>query len=56
MHKTDAERWRHDHVFAQDRVRPGESRTLLVVVITATMPMMMPSVVRMPRVRLVQFR
>ena len=37
MHKTDAERWRHDHVFAQDRVRPGESRTLLVVVITATM-------------------
>ena len=37
MHKTDAERWQHDHVFAQDRVRPGESRTLLVVVITATM-------------------
>ena len=37
MHKTDAERWEHDHVFAQDRVRPGESRTLLVVVITATM-------------------
>jgi cation diffusion facilitator family transporter len=37
MHKTDAERWQHDHVYAQDRVRPGESRTLLVVVITATM-------------------
>jgi cation diffusion facilitator family transporter len=37
MHKTDAERWQHDHVFAQDRVRPGESRTLLVVAITATM-------------------
>ena len=37
MHKTDAERRQHDHVFAQDRVRPGESRTLLVVVITATM-------------------
>jgi cation diffusion facilitator family transporter len=37
MPKTDAEGWQHDHVFAQDRVRPGESRTLLVVVITATM-------------------
>jgi len=37
MHNTDTERWQHDHVFAQDRVRPGESRTLLVVVITATM-------------------
>ena len=37
MHKTDAERWQHDHVFAQDRVRPGERRTLLVVAITATM-------------------
>jgi cation diffusion facilitator family transporter len=37
MHTRDTESWRHDHVFAQDRVRPGESRTLLVVVITATM-------------------
>ncbi|HSN52322.1 MAG TPA: CDF family Co(II)/Ni(II) efflux transporter DmeF [Woeseiaceae bacterium] len=37
MHETGTERWQHDHVFAQDRVRPGESRTLLVVVITATM-------------------
>jgi len=37
MHTRDTERWQHDHVFAQDRVRPGESRTLLVVVITATM-------------------
>lgn len=37
MHRTGTERWQHDHVFAQDRVRPGESRTLLVVVITATM-------------------
>jgi cation diffusion facilitator family transporter len=27
----------HSHVFNQDRKRPGESRTLLVVVITATM-------------------
>jgi cation diffusion facilitator family transporter len=37
MHETDTERRQHDHVFAQDKVRPGESRTLLVVVITATM-------------------
>ena len=27
----------HSHVFGQDHKRPGESRTLLVVVITATM-------------------
>lgn len=37
MHTRDTESWQHDHVFAQDRVRPGESRTLFVVVITATM-------------------
>ena len=37
MHKTNTEHWQHDHVFAQDRVRPGERRTLLVVAITATM-------------------
>jgi hypothetical protein len=27
----------HDHVFAQDRERPGEKRTLIVVLITAVM-------------------
>jgi cation diffusion facilitator family transporter len=37
MHSKDTTRWRHDHVFAQDRVRPGEKRTLIVVAITATM-------------------
>ena len=37
MHTRDTESWRHDHVFAQDRVRPGEKRTLIVVLITATM-------------------
>ena len=37
MHTRDSERWQHDHVFAQDRVRPGEMRTLIVVGITATM-------------------
>ena len=29
--------WRHDHSFGQDRRRPGERRTQLVIVITATM-------------------
>jgi cation diffusion facilitator family transporter len=37
MHTQDTGRWQHDHVFAQDRVRPGEKRTLIVVAITATM-------------------
>jgi cation diffusion facilitator family transporter len=37
MHSRDTESWQHDHVFAQDRVRPGEKRTLIVVLITATM-------------------
>ena len=37
MHTRNTDRWRHDHVFAQDRVRPGEKRTLIVVAITATM-------------------
>lgn len=27
MHSKDTKRWQHDHVFAQDRVRPGEIRT-----------------------------
>jgi cation diffusion facilitator family transporter len=29
--------WQHDHVFDQDRKRPGEKRTLLVVLMTAVM-------------------
>ena len=29
--------WRHEHSFGQDRRRPGESRTRLVIAITATM-------------------
>ena len=29
--------WRHEHSFGQDRRRPGESRTQLVIAITATM-------------------
>ena len=37
MHTRDTGSWQHDHVFSQDRVRPGEKRTLIVVLITATM-------------------
>jgi cation diffusion facilitator family transporter len=29
--------WQHDHIFGQDKVRPGERRTLWVIFITATM-------------------
>jgi cation diffusion facilitator family transporter len=35
MHLKALDRWQHDHSFGQDRVRAGERRTLLVVVITA---------------------
>lgn len=37
MHTRDSTRWQHEHVFAQDQVRAGEKRTLLVVMITAIM-------------------
>lgn len=37
MHTESLERWRHDHVFDQDIKRAGETRTLLVVAITAAM-------------------
>ncbi len=37
MHNHDIQRWHHDHTFAQDRRRPGESRTLIVIGITAVM-------------------
>ena len=37
MHNHDIENWRHDHTFSQDRRRPGESRTLIVIGITAIM-------------------
>lgn len=35
MHTHDLSSWQHDHVFGQDRVRPGERRTLVVIVLTA---------------------
>jgi cation diffusion facilitator family transporter len=37
MQNDGLARWRHEHSFGQDRRRPGESRTQLVIAITATM-------------------
>ncbi len=35
MHTHDMSPWTHDHVFEQNRARPGERRTLIIVVVTA---------------------
>ncbi|HEB28139.1 MAG TPA: cation transporter [Porticoccus sp.] len=37
MHRDNIQHWHHDHTFAQDQRRPGESRTLIVIAITAVM-------------------
>lgn len=37
MHQDKLERWQHNHSFGQERKRPGENRTLLVIAITSTM-------------------
>ena len=37
MHRHNTQPWQHDPHFAQDRRRPGESRTLIVIAITAVM-------------------
>jgi cation diffusion facilitator family transporter len=37
MQEDTLARWRHDHSFGQDLRRPGESRTRVVIAITATM-------------------
>ena len=37
MHNHNIDDWHHDHTFAQDMRRPGESRTLIVIGITALM-------------------
>lgn len=34
MHTHDISRWHHDHVFGLDEVKPGERRTLIVVLLT----------------------
>ncbi len=35
MHMNDMSPWAHDHLFGQDQARPGERRTLVIVVVTA---------------------
>lgn len=37
MDQTDRPPWEHSHTFGQDRRRPGESRTLLVIALTGVM-------------------
>ena len=37
MHDNNLNRWSHEHTFSQDKRRSGESRTLVVILITATM-------------------
>lgn len=37
MHNDNLKHWHHDHTFAQDLRKPGESRTLIVIVVTALM-------------------
>jgi cation diffusion facilitator family transporter len=37
MNDRELDRWRHSHAFGQDRKRPGESRTFIVIALTATM-------------------
>ncbi len=37
MHKTNLHLWQHSHSFGQERKRPGELRTLIVIGITGTM-------------------
>lgn len=37
MHNENLNQWHHDHTFGQDQRRPGESRTFIVIAITALM-------------------
>jgi cation diffusion facilitator family transporter len=37
MHRDNLQRWQHSHAFGQDRKRPGEFRTIIVIAITTTM-------------------
>ncbi|MCR4337022.1 MAG: CDF family Co(II)/Ni(II) efflux transporter DmeF [Candidatus Omnitrophica bacterium] len=37
MHDKNLDSWQHSHSFGQERKRPGEHRTTLVIAITATM-------------------
>lgn len=37
MHYDNLHLWQHDHSFGQDKKRPGEVRTIIVIAVTATM-------------------
>ena len=37
MHSDSLKNWQHEHVFGQDKKKPGETRTLIVVGLTAVM-------------------
>jgi cation diffusion facilitator family transporter len=37
VHTHRLDEWQHSHVFGQDKKRPGETRTLIVVLVTAAM-------------------
>ena len=37
MQHNNFQRWQHGHTFGQDRKQPGETRTIIVIAITATM-------------------
>ena len=37
MQKSNLQNLQHNHTFGQDKKRPGETRTFIVIVITATM-------------------
>lgn len=37
MHNENLNQWRHEHTFDQDLRKPGESRTIIVIAITALM-------------------
>jgi len=37
MHTESIAQWQHTHIFGQDRIRLGEQRTLIVIIITALM-------------------
>ncbi len=37
MHTESIAQWQHTHIFGQDKIRSGEKRTLIVIIITALM-------------------
>lgn len=41
--------WEHDHSFGQDEKKPGEARTLIVVLLTAATMVLEIVVSRLPR-------